>query len=88
MRYFVSAALLIWFYATPVIYPPVLLKEYRDLIDFNPMTGILDIFRAAVGQPDPSTLRAVSVSVVATLVLLIIAIEAYRRHDRLFVDTL
>jgi ABC-type polysaccharide/polyol phosphate export permease len=88
VRYLVAAALLVWFYATPVIYPPILLREYRDLIDFNPMTGVLDMFRLAVGQGDPTTGRAVIVTVVVTLVLLVIALEAYRRHDRLFVDTL
>ncbi len=88
VRYMVSAALLVWFYASPVIYPAYLLKQFRWALDANPLTGVLDLFRMATGDTDPTTGRAVAVSVLATVVLVVIAIEFYRRHDRLFADAL
>jgi ABC-type polysaccharide/polyol phosphate export permease len=88
VRHLVSAGLLLWFYGTPIFYPPSLLGEARGLLDFNPATGIVSLFRlATIGSPDPWA-RAVIVSVATTVVLLFVALEIYRRHDRLFADRL
>jgi ABC-type polysaccharide/polyol phosphate export permease len=88
VRYMVSAALLVWFYASPVIYPAYVIKRYRGVLDLNPLTGVLDLFRMAMGDTDPTTGRAVLVTVLVIVILVAIAIEFYRRHDRLFVDSL
>jgi ABC-type polysaccharide/polyol phosphate export permease len=88
IKFMVQAALLVWLYVTPIVYPPSALHSARQWIDFNPLTGIVGLFqRAAVDAPVPST-RSLVVSVVTTLVLGICAVIAYRRHDRLFVDLL
>jgi ABC-type polysaccharide/polyol phosphate export permease len=88
VKFMVQAVLLIWLYVTPVVYPPEALKDAGTWLDFNPLTGIVGLFqRAAVDAPVP-TARALIVSVVTTVVLLLVAIFAHRRHDRLFVDLL
>lgn len=88
VRYLVTATLLVWFYVTPIFYPPSLLRDYRHLLDANPMTGIVTLFRmATIGHVD-RWVPAVGVSVAVTVVLLLTAVEVYRRHDRLFVDRL
>jgi hypothetical protein len=46
------------------------------------------LFHAATVGGDGPWLRALVVSVVATMLLTIAAVEAHRRHDRLFVDLL
>jgi ABC-type polysaccharide/polyol phosphate export permease len=84
----VQAVLLVWLYVTPIVYPPEALNGAGRWLDFNPLTGIVGLFqRAAVGAPVPSA-RALAVSIVTTLVLLVVAVVAHRRHDRLFVDLL
>jgi len=88
VRYIVQAALLIGFYVSPIIYPPYLLQRYSGFLDFNPITGVLDVFRQATGQSDPHIGRALLVTFAVTIAATVIAVEAYRRHDRLFVDTL
>jgi ABC-type polysaccharide/polyol phosphate export permease len=88
VRFLVQAALLIWLYVTPVLYPQSLLKGLAGLADFNPMTGVIGLFhRAAVGGRLEST-RALVVSVVFTLATFAVGLEAQRRHDRLFIDLL
>ena len=57
-------------------------------LDFNPMTGIVELFHLAVLGPFEDWHRAVLVTVVATIVLFAAGIEAHRRLDRLFVDLL
>jgi ABC-type polysaccharide/polyol phosphate export permease len=88
VRYLVAALLMVWFYATPILYPADLLGDIRPYVDINPMTGIVGLFHAAAFGWDGSLAGAVLVSVVTTLVLVVIAVETYRRHDRLFADLL
>lgn len=87
VKYLVQASLLVWIYLTPIIYPAHLLGRWAGWLDINPMTGIVNLSRyATVGLHDWT--RSVIVSVVATVVLSILAIEVHRRHDRRFVDLL
>src|SRR5438445_4201147 len=88
VRYLVQAALLVWFYATPVLYPAQLLSRYRPLLDINPLTGVIELFHAAALGWEPAMLAPVAVSVATLVVGLLVAAEVYRRYDRLFADRL
>jgi ABC-type polysaccharide/polyol phosphate export permease len=88
VRYLVQAGLLAWFYATPVIYPLRLAKGLRPLLEVNPMTGVLALFRAATVGAESDWLRPVAISVAWTLGLVVVALEVYRRRDRVLVDLL
>jgi len=88
VKYLTAAALLVWMYATPVVYPQSALGSAGRWLDFNPMTGIVELFHLAVLGPFEDWHRAVLVTVVATIVLFAAGIEAHRRLDRLFVDLL
>lgn len=89
VRYLVSAALLMWFYVTPVVYPPSAAPGgLGTLIDANPMTGVCDLFRfATVGHTGPLLLPVV-VSVGWALVSLAAAGLLHCRYDRVFADLL
>lgn len=87
VRYIVQAALLAWLYVTPVLYPKRLVGSLETLIDLNPMTGVITVFRlATVGAS--SWQRPVVVSLVTLAVLAVVGLELQRRHDRRFVDQL
>jgi ABC-type polysaccharide/polyol phosphate export permease len=89
VRFLVQAALLVWLYVTPVLYPKGLLAGLAGWADLNPMTGIIELFHAAfLADGAASLARPVLVSVVASVALVVAGVEAHRRHDRLFVDLL
>lgn len=88
VRFIVSALLMVWLYATPIMYPVTELGGLGRWLDLNPMTGVVTVFRLAVLGPVQPWHRAVAVSVVVTLVLLVIGVEVQRRRDRVFVDLL
>ena len=88
VRFIVTAALTVWLYATPIMYPKSAVGDLGPWLDFNPMTGIISLFHVAVIGHDGSWTRALVVSLVATALLLVAAVEAQRRHDRLFADLL
>jgi ABC-type polysaccharide/polyol phosphate export permease len=87
VKFMVQAALMVTFYVTPIIYPKSRAGRFGDWLDFNPITGVVSLFQSGIGGASPE-LRPVVVSVVVTVVLFVIGIEAHRRHDRLFVDLL
>lgn len=89
VRYIVSAAMVVWMYLTPVIYPPAdAPRTLRSFLDVNPMTGVVDLFHAAtVGNAGP-LLVPVVISVVWTVGLLAIGFVLHCRYDRVFADLL
>lgn len=88
VRFIVQAALLLWFYVTPLAYPVAALGSLRPVIDANPLTGVVTVFRLATVGSDSHWVRSVLISVGFTIITLIAGAEAHRRHDRLFVDLL
>ena len=88
VKFLVTAAFLVWIYVTPVVYPQSAVGGLGPWLDFNPMTGIVLLFHLAVVGPVEPWHRAVIVTGVATVVLLLAGIEGQRRYDRLFVDQL
>jgi lipopolysaccharide transport system permease protein len=88
VKFMVLAAMMVWIYVTPILYPQKLLRGIGPWLDANPLTGVVVLFHmATVGSGGP-WVRPVMVSIAVTLVLLVIGAEAQRRHDRLFVDLL
>lgn len=76
----------IWMYATPVVYPASLVPgNWKLLFALNPMTGIIEGFRAAsLGRPLDWT--QLGLSLVATLVAMIAGLWQFRRLEREFAD--
>lgn len=75
-------------YATPVVYPLSALPErYRWIASVNPMTGVVEGFRATLfGSPLPVV--PLLVSIVAALLFLLGGAFYFRRMERLFADVL
>ena len=76
----------LWMYATPVVYPASVVPErWRVLFALNPLTGVIEAYRAAtLGRPMPWAMLAVSV--VSTLVAVALGTWQFRRMERVFAD--
>jgi lipopolysaccharide transport system permease protein len=85
----VGVALLLLFYLTPVFYRVHSLPgKYADILHANPMTTILELWRALViGQPYPSPGR-VAVVTVSSAAVALVGFVAFVRNERRFVDYL
>jgi homopolymeric O-antigen transport system permease protein len=86
IRYVMPFLLQMWMFASPVIYPPTFVPErWRWLLSLNPMTGIVDGFRAAVfGKPFGWAGLASSAAI--TLALLAYSAWAFARMEKSFAD--
>jgi lipopolysaccharide transport system permease protein len=88
VRYIVQAALLAWFYVSPVIYPLTAIGGLRPWIEANPVTGVIELVRYATVGADPDWGRSVLVTCLWAIGLIAIALPLHRRFDRVFVDRL
>jgi ABC-2 type transport system permease protein len=89
VRYVVAAALIAWMYGTPVIYPLERMHGIvRHAIEANPATGMVELFREAVGAHDPGWTAALPWTFGWIAVLLVAGALLHRRFDRVFVDLL
>jgi len=89
VRYLVTAALMVWMYVTPIIYPPSAVPHaFRVMLAINPMTGIVNLFHAAtVGAAGPLLVPAL-VALAWTVGLLVTGTLLQARYDRVFADLL
>ena len=85
IRYALPFLMQVWLFASPIIYPVP--ERWRLLMALNPMTGIIQGFRAAFfGRPaDWVTL---ALSAVITLLILMYATFTFSRMERSFADVI
>jgi lipopolysaccharide transport system permease protein len=89
VRYIVQAVLLALFYMTPIIYPLALAPpRLRNVVIWNPLAGIVELFRYSIGGADPQWATAALISTGWTAALLTLAIYLHTKWDRIFVDLL
>lgn len=88
VKFLVQAALLVWLYVTPVLYPLRLVHSFANWLAINPLTGVVTLFHMAILGHQGSWALPVTTSIGVAVVLGLASIETYRRHDRLFVDQL
>jgi homopolymeric O-antigen transport system permease protein len=86
IRYALPFMMQIWMFLSPIIYPVSMLPaKWRWVLEFNPLTGIISGFRAALfgGVFD---WKAIGISTAMTLVLLVYAAFSFRRMEKSFAD--
>lgn len=89
VRYLVTAAVIGWFYLTPVLYPLRLAHgPLHALILANPVTGLVELARAATAGADPGWGWSALVSLAWALLLAAAGLALHRRYDRVFTDLL
>jgi len=73
IRYFFDALLLLWFYATPIVYPAdVIPRELGIFLWANPMFWLLEVLRSGLysGQDPTATTMAAAVMVASAVLVL------------------
>ena len=85
VRYFFEALLLLWFYATPIVYPVAALPQQVSLfVALNPLHWFLEVLRAALWSGVPPGSSACVVAPALGLVTLGIGWLVFSRLERRF----
>ena len=86
IRYALPFLIQLWLFASPVIYPVSIMPErWRWVLALNPMTGIIEGFRASLFGGKLDTLTTLT-SAALTIVILIVSFFAFRRVEDGFAD--
>ena len=88
INFFIQALVLIWFYATPIIYPlKVIPSEYRILFYLNPLSGIFTIIQQGfTTQKFPTSILLAQVIFIFCTLLL--GIKIFKSKQKFFDDWL
>jgi homopolymeric O-antigen transport system permease protein len=86
VRYALPFMIQLWLFASPVIYPLSMVPEkWKWILSINPMTGIIEGFRASLfGKP--FEWQTIVVSTVLTLIVLVWSAYAFKRVENTFAD--
>jgi lipopolysaccharide transport system permease protein len=86
LRHALPFLLQLWMFASPVIYPVGVVPErWRWVLALNPMTGVLEGFRAALAGTGFDW-GLVAVPALAAPALLVVAFYVFRRLEDTFAD--
>lgn len=77
----------LWFFASPIIYPSSMVPErWRWILALNPMTGIIEGFRASLFARKPFDWMMIMISAAVSLLLLVLSVVMFKRMEKTFAD--
>jgi lipopolysaccharide transport system permease protein len=77
----------IWMYATPIVYPLSIVPErFRWAYSLNPTVGLIEGFRWCILGTNSLDLFALSISVIAALLLMFSGLIFFKHQERQFAD--
>jgi lipopolysaccharide transport system permease protein len=86
IRYALPFCIQLWMFATPIIYPlSIVPAKWRWVMALNPITGIIDGFRAALFQR-AFDWQSLLVSTLVILAVLVYSAFHFRRMEKTFAD--
>ncbi|WP_298392071.1 ABC transporter permease [Flavobacterium sp.] len=89
LSFLLAFGIQLYMYATPVVYPiSAMPKNYRWIVDANPLTGIFECFRYGYlgsGNFDPNSLIYTTLSVI---VMLFVGVLTFNKVEKGFMDSI
>ena len=87
IRYITAFLLHIWMYVSPVVYPSsVVPAQYRWLLNVNPMTAVIEGFRAVLIGTTEVPWVGIACAAATSGVMLVAGVMFFRRAERAFAD--
>lgn len=91
LSFLITFGIQLMMYLTTVIYPLSVVKEkyphYQWMVEYNPMTPIIEAFRYGFLGQGTFTMLSLGVTTVITTVILLVGIIIFNRVERTFIDT-
>jgi len=87
IRYTIPFLVQLWLFASPIVYPASLVPErFRLFYALNPMTGVIEGFRAALLGKTIFPTEMVLISTIVSLTIFIVGILFFKQTERYFAD--
>ena len=77
-----------WYYISPVVYPlSVIPESSRYALSFNPMVGVIELFRQIVFGISSIEMIYIINGIIMTIIISIIGLILFNRVEKTFIDT-
>jgi lipopolysaccharide transport system permease protein len=73
-------------YITPVIYPVAIAPNYKNILQLNPMTGLVEAHRSVILNNHPFNLTSLTISIAIIILIFITGSMYFRSVERKFAD--
>ncbi len=89
VKYAVPFGIQICLFVTPIIYPTSIIPaRFRFLIDLNPLTGLIEAFRASVLPGRQIDWKQLMISVLISCIIFVVGLIYFKKTERMFADTI
>jgi ABC-type polysaccharide/polyol phosphate export permease len=86
-KYLLSVFLMLGFFLTPILYDmSIVPAKYHTFYVLNPMTHILDAYRAALARSEMPDLASLGTVAAASVILLWLSLKLFRSASATFVE--
>lgn len=87
VRYALPFFIQLLIFVTPVIYPvSIVPRAYQWILTLNPMTGVVESFKAAFLGTMPISWSGLAISAVVSIIVLILGLAYFLKTERFFAD--
>ena len=87
VNFFVQALLIIWFYATPIVYSlSVVPYAYMWLWRLNPMTSVIQLMQYGFLNAPPPGIGMLSANIITTFIISILGLFTFQNESKNFDD--
>jgi ABC-type polysaccharide/polyol phosphate export permease len=87
VNFFVQAALIVWFYATPIVYViTVVPYKYIWLWRLNPLTSVVQLFQYGFLNAPPPGIAMLTANIITAVAITTLGIIIFRRESKNFDD--
>ncbi len=91
LTFLITFGIQLMMYMTTVIYPLSTVKQkyphYQWLVEYNPMTSIIEAFRYGFLGQGTFTMLSLAITTIITIVVMLLGIIVFNRVERNFIDT-
>ncbi len=91
MSFLITFGIQLMMYLTTVIYPLSVVEskypKYKWLVEYNPMTSVIETFRYGCLGQGTFTLLSLAITTIVTVFIMLIGIIVFNRDERNFIDT-
>ncbi|HWZ16336.1 MAG TPA: ABC transporter permease [Mucilaginibacter sp.] len=92
LSFLITFGIQLMMYLTTVIYPLSVVEgkypRYAWLVEYNPMTSIIEAFRYGFLGQGTFTMLSLSITTAITIIILLVGIVVFNRVERTFIDTI
>jgi lipopolysaccharide transport system permease protein len=89
IQYLLTLLLLLWMYATPVIYPADLVpQKYQIIFQLNPMAVIINAYRQTILGGGAPNYISLSIAFVLSMLVLLFGLSYFKSREKIFADNI